>query len=624
MRITPTREQMAYLASIGASKPTSSQPKSATAAPTAQQHTTPRHSGSPAIQWWAIILVIIVLLLAIVGFAQAQTTQPAQNEVVAGGQVDHQDDFTMDQWLDAIETDVEMLRESIGQLPTRDQFINHEHKVTQIEQELNSLQHRVFAELSTEREHVDSQTQFVQAKLDELKAAMTALSTGQVQNGDQIAALIAAATERADAEVSEPRRLGTGWIDREFDNLRAGLEQNRPASTRTLIWVTVINALGVGLIVIGRILMEQRIREVERSVISRLSVIAAIPGDLQEPSPERAKSMGLATTGRNLTIEPTRPRSQPLPTPVAQMQAIIACASRFRHIRVKPVLASGPWEFGLATNKGNVRSENQDFGLCFQTDGHDVLIVADGCGGVPHGQKAAYLATVSAAVSVVRAYGMAKRWHTPHVKDVAARALMDAAHRLTVEGDKLNVSDIRGGLRTTLIVVIANKRKREVGFAYIGDGGGCIVKSTGEVHRFLDPQKANGFALNVLAASLGPVMEGQPVTGLLKRETGDLLIVGTDGVFDRVESTFPKDVLRGCIQYRGDLQTTAEHIVQELASFQDGAGYVCDDNVTVALMGDGTSPKLSPGFWSPIDEHSARQVDEKRPEPAACAKEQSS
>jgi len=233
------------------------------------------------------------------------------------------------------------------------------------------------------------------------------------------------------------------------------------------------------------------------------------------------------------------------------------------------------------------------------------LIVADGCGGVPHGQTAAYVAAVSAAVSVARTYGMSQRWYTPHVKDAAAKAIVDAAHRLAVEGDKLNVTDIRGGLRTTLIVVIGNKR--EIGYAYIGDGGGCVVRTCGEVCRFLDPQKANDFAMNVLAASLGPKMEGEPVTGVFNRCRGDLLLVGSDGVFDRVGEEFPNDVVRGSTQYKGDLQKTAEHIVHELASFQDSAGYICDDNLTLGLMGDGTAPTLHQGPGSPATAADAHQ-----------------
>lgn len=40
-------------------------------------------------------------------------------------------------------------------------------------------------------------------------------------------------------------------------------------------------------------------------------------------------------------------------------------------------------------------------------------------------------------------------------------------------------------------------------------------------------------------------------------------------------------------------------MVEELSSFQDEAGYICDDNMTLGLMADGAAPRLAPGFWAP-------------------------
>ena len=85
--------------------------------------------------------------------------------------------------------------------------------------------------------------------------------------------------------------------------------------------------------------------------------------------------------------------------------------------------------------------------------------------------------------------------------------------------------------------------------------------------------------------------------------------IGTDGVFDRVDKSFPLDVLRGCIQFSGNLQSTAEHVLGELALFQDGAGYICDDNLTLGLMGNGIPPRLSTGLWSPGKENTNSTAD---------------
>ena len=533
MRITPTREQMAYLASIGVSNATIAQPGQGTVKPLDNGQHVVRASAGRTSPWWIVILLmIVVLLLSLAVVARAQASQPTGDAgVTSGGQAGHEDS----------------------------------HDLKRSESVASPIQ----------REHLE-----------------------------QIASLAPLSGEQADVRLHQSGLDAVGkLVETRLDGLRRSMSQQQQELLRVLNWLVLIGVLGIGLTLIGGIIMQKHIHELKGIAFSQFSETAATTRG--EPNPAAGPS-GTTEAGRTAMaedktdVEPMRPRQVPLPTLNEQMQTIIDAANQLRDVRLKPTIPSAAWGLGLATNKGNVRSENQDYGLCFQIAGHDVLIVADGCGGVPHGQKAAYLAAVSAAVSLVRSCGIASRWHAPRVEDAAAWAIADAAHRLALEGDRLNVTDVRGGLRTTLIVVIGNEH--EIGYGYIGDGGGCVVKSSGEVHRFLNPQKASEFAMNVLAASLGPMMEGRPVTGVLKRSPGDLLICGTDGIFDRVEEAFPKDVLRGCIQHNGDLQKTAELIIAELASFQDNAGYVCDDNLTLGIMGDGKSPKLSPGFWLPAGE----------------------
>lgn len=615
MRISPTRQQMAYLASVGVTRATIAQPDTGVAQPTEESHTVVRRTRRRVILL-AILLMIIVLLVSLSSIVNAQDPQPAgSSEVTVVGQVNRQGDLSASQRLDALETEIAVLRETGGYTTTREELSALQRQLTDIEQQLTSLRDSLLDDLAEDQRRITRQIQFIQSGLDELKANLVAVSASQGQRIEEIKALVTSTLEKTDDQLAQAKRTEKRQFEMELGTLHASLDQQRQDFNRAVIFFVVITVLGISLLIIGRILMEKRIRQVEQSAISRLNKTAATTGGYPKAASEPTDVMEVTAktfTDKNVNIEPTRPRPRPLPTPIEQMQTIIATAAKFRHIRVKPTLSSEPWELGLATNKGNVRSENQDFGLSFQINGNNVLIVADGCGGVPLGGRAARLVALSAAASVVRNYGMAQRWHVPHVKDAAAKAIKDAAHRLAVEGDKLNITDVRGGLRTTLIVIIGNKR--EVGYAYIGDGGGCVVKSSGEVHRFLNPQKANDFAMNVLAASLGPMMEGDPVTGVLKHAPGDILIIGTDGVFDRIDKEFPKDVLRGCIQYKGDLQLVAEHIITEMASQQDKYGYICDDNLTLGIMGDGTTPKLSPGFWSPVKEAVVAPVDVTSPE----------
>ena len=65
MRVTPTREQMAYLASIGVSKATIAQPGPVIAQSAEPPHTTSRRSRGRAVQWWVVLLVIVVLLVSL-------------------------------------------------------------------------------------------------------------------------------------------------------------------------------------------------------------------------------------------------------------------------------------------------------------------------------------------------------------------------------------------------------------------------------------------------------------------------------------------------------------------------------------------------------------------------------
>lgn len=572
MRVTPSHEQMAYLASIGVSNATiTHQPGPAftrsrrrnrtgrrsaarrtarVSRSTSERYTFTQVRHTPTFEWWQIVLFILAMVLSMISLAGPAHGQgaegPLSRGVISGG------DDTPRFGLENAGADVQPLAEGncCERLPPP-------------------------IARPAEFQTVDAETE------------RSGLASGAL---------------KADASLIEAARQRELQIDSQLSRLRTDIERQRQDFARVLFLLATLIVLIVGLTITQRILMERRIRQVEQEARLQEREGAVMPGSGQSASTGTSIESAAAATdarkaapGSKVQVEAQRPQEQSIPTPVEEVRRMIALIRKSPTIRVKPELSSGPWKLALATDKGNVRQENQDFGLCFETGGHDVLIVADGCGGLPHGRIASYLAAVSAALSVMRTYGTAPRWRGPHVTDAAAKAIADAAHRLAIEGDKLNVTDVRGGLRTTLIVVVGNRR--EVGYAYIGDGGGCVVRASGEVRTFLEPQKASDLGMNVLAASLGPRIEGEPVTGTLTREPGDLLIVGTDGIFDRVDNGFPKDVLRGCIQYKGDLQKAAEQIVQELAACQDSGGYICDDNLTLGMMGDGTNPKLPSGFW---------------------------
>jgi hypothetical protein len=287
---------------------------------------------------------------------------------------------------------------------------------------------------------------------------------------------------------------------------------------------------------------------------------------------------------------------KPVPEPAELLRCMIALAQRAKGIRSKPVPGRAtPWTLGCASSQGPVRPKNEDYALGFEIAGYQVLLVADGVSGEPLAGPASYLAVRLAAGSVITQLGSAWPWHRPDPTAVASQALWAAANGLSrIAADCHCVA----GLKTTLIVVVA--ARKAYGYAYIGDGKGCILRATGMEENFLFPQRAEADAACVLAACLGPTLLGCPVTGTIPRRPGDLLIVATDGAFSESvdwSGDFSKRLLRAAFHFHGDLQRTASHVLQDLSSAKDQLGFLFDDNLSLALAGDGKPPSLAPGFW---------------------------
>ncbi len=232
-----------------------------------------------------------------------------------------------------------------------------------------------------------------------------------------------------------------------------------------------------------------------------------------------------------------------MPDTESLQQRLILHCQNLDYLKSKPRAPAKRWDAGMYSLKGNVRKTNEDCGVCFVIGGYQVLVAADGCGGLPHGARAAYLATLTAVACLVHE---CHRSRMRNPEQAAFRAIARASRRLAEEARRMNLKG--EGLRTTLIVVIGSKT--EFSFAYIGDGGGWVQRASGVLESFLVPQRIER---NVLSASLGPDIQGEPVAGHMERVPGDLLIVGTDGVFDSVDKGFGKDVLQCAFCSQGDL-----------------------------------------------------------------------
>jgi serine/threonine protein phosphatase PrpC len=322
-----------------------------------------------------------------------------------------------------------------------------------------------------------------------------------------------------------------------------------------------------------------------------------VPAPQAAPAPPAAEMTPPATPA----AEPDRPRRKRRSyTAIAVVAAMLIVAAlgmgvaivRRRWRRGTPVAeVAGPtaealWTVGFATNPGRVRSRNEDAGTAFCLGTVSVAIVADGLGGMPEGQDASALAVRVAERSIRRASCRAPAGRSPAPAILLHGAFAAASAWLAHEGVRRGFRTPRDGLRTTMIIVIATEDRYD--FGYIGDGGLFVVGADGVVRSLMAPQKAEGEALNCLAASLGPFDHGAPVFGGADRAAGDLLIVASDGVADRLQPGFYSDMLRRHIRRcGGDRTAGAARVLAILAGHLDGGLHRFDDNMTLALIGDG-------------------------------------
>jgi serine/threonine protein phosphatase PrpC len=242
-----------------------------------------------------------------------------------------------------------------------------------------------------------------------------------------------------------------------------------------------------------------------------------------------------------------------------------------------------PERIGVLSIAGPVRKKNEDACIGWRQGDCEFVVVTDGLGGLAEGGTAARLAAAEAARVLSAAAGVGYVMREPQACIAAAfRYAANALFERAVIPTLLR----NGGLRTTLIVVVSTPSDYHWG--YMGDGGIWLRRQNGALEKLMTPQKGDAIRRNIVAASLGPVVQGQPQFGTTERKTGDLLLVGTDGVFDRVADSFAEDVAAlAMLDFKGRLQQTVEETLRQLASAKDESGFVCDDNLTLALVSNG-------------------------------------
>ena len=261
--------------------------------------------------------------------------------------------------------------------------------------------------------------------------------------------------------------------------------------------------------------------------------------------------------------------------------------SPYRELRVP----TGPWEAGLALHTGPIRDHNEDYALVFQLDDVIIALLADGCGGILHGQHAAHAAVTGAATSIIRQLAWTPRLPGAELSGagsgleaVALQAVYDAAANIADQARRHSI-DPAVAMRSTLIVAFATKER--LFFAHIGDGGGCVFhRDDDSITTFVSPQRIESQP-NMLTASLGSTIQGEPQSGSVERRRGDLIWLCSDGVADRTDpKMLGHDLVQAAIAHGGDLTGVAEAFLDQFTAWRDDEGCIFDDNMSLILISD--------------------------------------
>jgi serine/threonine protein phosphatase PrpC len=215
---------------------------------------------------------------------------------------------------------------------------------------------------------------------------------------------------------------------------------------------------------------------------------------------------------------------------------------------------------------------------------------------VPCGYQASRIAVCAAAVKLIDSLtGSADEAG----RESAVRAAFAFAAEKLADAARIYASPDEGQslLQTTLIIAVASTSWFTLG--YIGDGGAVLVRPRdGTETHVLTPMKAEDGVPNVLAAVLGPQILGEPSVTTFERQPGDLLVMGTDGVWDFVPGSFSKQLVREIMLRRGHVGEALDAALDLLARHQDDLGHVCSDNLTLAVVAPGAErPRFGRGYW---------------------------
>lgn len=233
------------------------------------------------------------------------------------------------------------------------------------------------------------------------------------------------------------------------------------------------------------------------------------------------------------------------------------------------------WPVGVASSEGT-RTSQEDACDVLHLAGVDVLVVADGLGGHPGGKRAAQLATTS-ILDLIRRQLPAITTNDPELLvSVLRSAFARASDALRIEADDTGLARLGvDALRTTALVLVATLDHYVVGG--IGDGLVLVRREDGSLESL--HEVTGKLAQNLLEGSLGPTHHGEPAFEIAPRLPGDLALLATDGVSDRVTPPFYEGLHLGLREGR-----SVNEVLEEAMRVVDDNPATFDDNATLGLV----------------------------------------
>ena len=217
-------------------------------------------------------------------------------------------------------------------------------------------------------------------------------------------------------------------------------------------------------------------------------------------------------------------------------------------------------------------------------DGWIVMAVSDGVSSSPYSEKAA-AAAVKAVVSFWREFKTCFQG-----ADEICPVLRSSMNYALMETDKIAEAGPEPyGFETTLLIVLVNRLKQEMYYAYVGDGGIYVLSKDERVYRLTDVMRDEEESVYTLSA--GPEQWKTGSRGL--SDISSILIV-TDGISDVISSSGEEFSAASLFVYREDdfRDSFRDHCEKVLATplFLN-----MDDDATIALC---TLGEKSPAPWN--------------------------